>query len=266
MVAAIGFVQLRIGEIDLWRPPFVYSELTGSKNNYTAGDCGVEIESIDLTYKIYITGHCTLAESQEIQRDIEEELKLAPNLTLIRQETPDALLLRNKVKKGSLEVTNDTNELRARFTDNRTLVFTLTLTILPSGDGSGNAVFRHLRYLESTGAFNWSTDDISSLLLDDTSSVPDELYIHNLADFVTFGEITGGSYARQPIADRSVLEGSMVQLLLTDPIFNTTGGAINLVIFQDNGSDATNVPLFLVSFAPLEAGIQTIHVDLLGLV
>lgn len=258
-------VQLQLGEVKLWQPPFVYSELTGSKNNYTSGSCDAEIESTDLTYKIYITGHCDLAQSQLIQQDIEAALATAPNLTLVRRETPDALLMRNKVKRGTFDLTNDTSELRARFTANRTLVFVLVLTVLPNGEGGGNASFRHLRYLAATGAFNWEDDDVGALLTDDTSSVSEELYVAHLNDFVTLGEITGGGYSRQAIADKSVVEGSQVQLLLTDPTFTTSGGAINLVLFQDNGSDGANVPLFLVSFPPLATGSQIIHVDLLGL-
>lgn len=258
------FMRLQLGDLGLWRPPFILSELTGTRSTYTAGDCDKRLESSDLTYKLYLQG-CELGPLQEVQLQIEETLRQAPNLTLIRQDTPDALEFRNKVKSGTLDLSNDQTELRARFGLERTLALVLSLTILPSGAGDGDAAFRHLKYLSATGAFNWTTDTIGALLIDDASTVPDELYVKALDGFVTLSEISGGGYSRQSIGGRSVLEGSQVQLLGDDPTFTSSGGATGMVLYVDNGGDATNVPIFLISFAPLDSGLSVVHLDLLGL-
>jgi hypothetical protein len=259
------YARLLLGDLNLWAPPFVLSELIGTRSTYTSGECAKKLESTDLTYDIFLTGACELATLQIIQQQIEQTLDLAPNLTLIRQDTPDALEFRNRVKHGEIDLSNDKDRLRARFAMERTLALVLTLTILPNGAGDGDAAFRHLKYLAATGAFNWTTNTIGALLIDETSTVPDELYVPRLDGFVELGEVVGGGYARQTIAGKSVLEGSQVQLLGDDPEFTTAGGAIGMVLFQDNGSDATSVPLFLISFPELASGLQIVHFDLLGL-
>lgn len=257
---------LKLNDYSLWRPPVISTELIGSKNNYTSSNCGSILDSTDLRYRLFISHLCSLAESQEIQLDIEAALGLAPNLTLYRQETPDALLFQNKVRAGSLDMSSNQDEIRARFTQRRTLAFELSLTILPTGAGSGDMPFRHTKYLAYTGALDWINDDIGALLVDEDSTAFNELYAVTLDEFVDLSEISGGSYARQTIDDRDVQEGSQVQLLGTDPEFTTSGGATGMIIFQDNGSDATNVPLFLIAFPELASGLQVIHFDLLGLI
>lgn len=259
------YARLLLGDLSLWAPPFVLSELTGTRSTYSQGECARVLESTDLTYDIFLTGACELATLQRIQQQIEQTLSLAPNLTLIRQDTPDALEFRNRVKHGEIDLSNDKDRLRARFSFERTLALVLTLTILPNGAGDGDAAFRHLKFLAATGAFNWETNTIGALLFDETSTIPDELYVPALDQFVELGEISGGGYSRQTIGDKEVLEGSVVQLLGTDPTFTTSGDAVGMVLFQDNGSDAANVPLFLISFPPLESGLQVVHFDLTGL-
>lgn len=259
---------LKLNDLSLWRPPIVTYELVGSKNNYTSSACGSILDSTDLRYRLFISHLCSLAESQEIQLDIEDALSLAPNLTLYRQETPDALLFQNKIRKGTLDLSSNQDEIRARFTRNRTLAFELALTILPTGAGSGDAPFRHIKYLAATGALSWETDTISALLIDEDSSVFDELYVKLLNGFVDLSELTGGSYTRQTLTGLDVVEGSIVQLLADDPTFDTTGAssqATGMVIFQDNGSDATNVPLFLIGFPETSEGSNQVHIDLSGL-
>lgn len=259
------YARLLLGDLSLWAPPFIYSELIGTRNTYTSGECAKALESTDLTYDIFLSNACELSTLQLIQQQIEDALGLAPNLTLIRQDTPDALEFRNRVKHGELELSNDKDRLRLRFGLERTLALVLTLTILPNGAGDGDSAFRHLRYLAATGAFNWVTDTIGALLIGPDSTVPDELYVPHLDGFVNLDEVTGGSYARQTITGKSVAEGSQVQLLGDDPEFDTTGGATGMILFQDNGSAATDVPLFLISFPALESGLQVVHFDLLGL-
>lgn len=262
------FARTLLGDMNLWAPPFVLSELVGTRNTYSSGECAKVLESTDLTYDLFLTGACELASLQQIQIQIENTLKQAPNLTLVRQDTPDALEFRNRVKTGTVELSSDKDRLRARFSMERTLALILTLTILPEGSGSGDAAFRHLKYLMSTGAFNWTTDPIKAILIDDTSTAQDELYVSRMDGFVTLGELAGGSYARQNITSRTVVEGSMVQLLCDDPTFSTTGSgdAVGMIIFKDTGSDATSVPLFLISFPEIAPGSHQIHTDLLGLV
>lgn len=259
------YARLLLGDLNLWAPPFLLSELIGTRNTYTSGECARVLESTDLTYDIFLTGACELATLQMIQLQIESTLSQAPNLTLIRQDTPDALEFRNRVKHGEVELSNDKDRLRARFATERTLALVLTLTILPNGAGDGDAAFRHLKYLSATGAFNWATNTIGALLIGPDSTAPDELYVPTLAGFVDLDEVTGGGYARQTISGKSVLEGSQVQLLGDDPEFTTAGGATGMILFQDNGSDAANVPLFLASFPALASGLQIVHFDLLGL-
>lgn len=262
------YARLLLGEMNLWQPPFIFSELIGTHSTYTQGECARTLESTDLTYDIFLTG-CELATLQTLQQQIEETLSTAPNLTLVRQDTPDALEFRNRVKSGTIDLSSDKDRLRARFSLDRTLALVLTLTVLPNGAGDGDAAFRHLKYLMSTGAFSWATDTVKGLLINETSTAPDELYVPNLAGYVDLGELSGGSYARQAIAGRSVLEGSLVQLLADDPTFDTTGAdsdATAMIIYQDNGSDAASVPLFLISFATLTGGLHKIHIDLLGMI
>lgn len=264
-MATTPYARLLLGDLSLWQPPFIFSELIGSRNTYTSGECAKTLESTDLTYDIFLANACELATLQIIEQQIRDTLGLAPNLTLIRQDTPDALEFRNRVKSGELDLSNDKDRLRARFADERTLALILTLTILPSGAGSGDAAFRHLKYLAATGAFNWTANTIGALLIGPNSTAPDELYVPRLDGFVTLDEVTGGSYARQTIGGKSVVEGSQVQLIGDDPTFLSLGGATGMLIFQDNGSDAASVPLFLVSFPALAAGSQIVHFDLLGL-
>lgn len=258
---------LKLGNTSLWRPPVVTTELIGSRNNYTSSNCGSVLDSTDLRYRLFISNMCSLAESQEIQLQIEDELGLAPNLTLYRQETPDALLFQNKVRKGSLDLSSSQEEIRARFTQKRTLAFELGLTILPTGAGSGDVPFRHTKYLAYTAALDWVNDTIGALLVDEDSTAFDELYAETLDDFVDLSELSGGGYARQTIGGKSVSEGSIIELLGTDPTFTTAGDiATGMILFKDNGSDATSNPLFLISFPPLVSGAQVVHFDLAGLI
>lgn len=255
--------SLKLGSLQLWQPPKVAFELTGSRSNYTSNACGSTLDSTDLTYRLFISGECSLAEAQMIEQDIRAELGLAPNLTLERQDTFDALVFRNRVQKGSLDYSSDQTELRARFTRRRTLALQLALTVLPEGAGDGDAAFRQLKYLSATGAFDWENDVIGALLFDETSTVPDELYAETLDGFVELGELAGAN--RTTIENKEVLNGSQIQLIGDDPTFDLTAGATAMLLFQDNGADDVSVPLFLISIPEQDGTDLEIHFDLLGL-
>jgi hypothetical protein len=255
--------SLKLGSMELWQPPKIAYELTGSRSNYSSSNCGSQLESTDLTYKLFISGQCSLAESQMIEQNIRAELETAPNLTVERQDTFDALLFRNRVQKGTLDYSNDQAELRARFTRKRTLALQLVLTILPEGAGNGDARFRQLSYITAIGAFDWVNDPIKGLLFDEDSTVPDELYATSLDDFVNLSELPGAG--RVEIANREVVQGSQTQLLGDDPTFAETAGAVGMILFQDNGADDLSVPLFLISFPEMDGSDLEVHFDLLGL-
>lgn len=262
---------LRLGTLNLWDPPRIAYELTGVKPNYTSSACGQTLESTDLVYKLYLSHLCTLAETQELQAEIEDLLTQAPNLILVRQETPDALVFRNQVQSGKLEPSTDLTEIRARYTRNRTLAFTLTIRILPSEGITGAFLFPHARALAAQGSFDWAGDNIDGLLYTESSTAPNELNVQTLTGFVGLSEVASSGYAREDITGRSVDEGAMLELILDDPEFGPMDDPpepiTGMILFQNNGSDATNVPLILVTFEPFlpGGGSHTISVNLTGL-
>lgn len=264
---------LKLGAIDLWRPPIVTYELVGARPNYTKTACGSVLDSTDLTYRLFLGHMCTLAAAQELEIDIREELAAAPNLTLTRQETPDALVFQNMVKSGELNPSTDQTELRARFTRNRVLAFQLVLTLSPTESGLGNMMYRQGRYLAATGAFDWVNDDIKALLFTASSTAPSELYVNNIADFVDLSEPTGVTgYARVAVTGREVNFGSSVELIADDLLFVAMDDAdeeiTGALIYQDNGAgDGTSYPLFLIGVTPYNpgGGVKTIPLVLAGI-
>lgn len=275
MVAVVADqAVLQLGSFNLWNPPFVYADLTSSRPNYgSASSCGSILESTDLTFQVYITGLCAMSEAEAMLGEIQTELAKAPNLTFLQRATPTATLYSNAVKKGTIAF-ND-SELHARFTDRNTLSLILSLTILPDGAGNasgGNAAFLQTPYLAARGLLNWETDDIRFLLVDALSTAPTELYVPLMNGFVDLSEVATTGYARVPVDDRDVALGSSVQLLLTDPTFvafdSGSEQVVAGIVYQHNGADSANVPLFLVqSFPPFLGGgaAHTIHIDLTGL-
>jgi hypothetical protein len=269
--------RLTLGNLELFQPPKIVYEFTGARNSYSSSSScvGRTLDSTELTYDLFLSHNCTLAEAQDIQAQIEAELKLAPNLTLTRQETPDAHTYVNRVKEGDLAVPSDKTLIRARYTHNRTLAFTLTLTILPEGaQGSGAIAFPVLKVLAAQGDFDWVGDDIRMLLFTESSSAPLELAAGTLDAFVDLSEASGAGYVRVSVSGRAVDTGAgtFLELLCDDPVFapqadspeEITGG----IIYQHNGADTVNYPLFLIqSFAPTNPGgtAMTIPVNLSGL-
>jgi hypothetical protein len=212
-----------------------------------------------------------MAEAQSIEKQLRDELVKAPNLRLVQKETYNAATITSTVKGGTLNL--DGQYLRVRFSGNGTRVFTLVLTILPSGAGAGNASFREVHALAAAGGLNWASDTLGALLFDTTSTIPDELDAASLDAFITMGEATNSGYARVALTGSDVwLTGYGVTLVVDPASFSAMVDATDeiegLVLFQDNGGDSTNRPLFLVqSFAPFQPGGlgKEIPIDLSGL-
>lgn len=224
------------------------SDHISNDSSSSSAACAVDANSQprDLSYQLYISG-CTMSESEDIRDAIQTELNGVPNIILERQTTPDAHFYRNWVRKGSLSM-ND-SEIRAMFTGRNTLSMTMALTIL-GATGDATYAFNQMKVIAAHGTFDWENDTIKALLFDDGSTAPHELWATSLDDFTTLDETIAFGYARTAVSGRIVSDGSPMQLLLDQPSL-AVGGAAGCIIYQDNGSDALNIPLFMNVFDEL---------------
>jgi len=124
------------------------------------------------------------------------------------------------------------------------------------------------------GTFDWDTNDIRILLVDNTTTVDTEANAQNLAGYTTLGELSGTGYVRKALTTKTVTtdtSNNRAELDCDDITWTglNAGTAIGFLIYKHvDGTAANDQPIAYSEFtSPFvsNGGNFTITVDVEGL-